>query len=90
VSVRDGRATLADGTLAGSVLTMDRAAANVRAWTGIAWEAVALLTSGNVAAEMGWSNKGRIEPGADADFVLVDDQLTVHRTFVAGSCVFAR
>jgi N-acetylglucosamine-6-phosphate deacetylase len=34
VTVRNGRATLDDGTLAGSVLTMDRAAANVRAWAG--------------------------------------------------------
>jgi N-acetylglucosamine-6-phosphate deacetylase len=90
VTVRDGRATLADGTLAGSVLTMDRAAANVRAWTSAPWETIARLTSGNVAAEMGWSNKGRIEPGADADFVLVDDSLTVHSTFVAGRCIFAR
>lgn len=90
VTVTDGRATLADGTLAGSVLTMDRAAANVHAWTGASWEAIARMTSGNVADEMGWTTKGRIAPGADADFVLVDDTLTVQATYVAGRCVYRR
>lgn len=90
VTVKEGKATLADGTLAGSVLTMDRAAANVRAWTGASWETIARLTSTNVAEEMGWSGKGRIIPGADADFVLVDDALTVHATYIAGRCVYQR
>ncbi|MBC8103279.1 MAG: N-acetylglucosamine-6-phosphate deacetylase [Cytophagales bacterium] len=90
VTVTDGRATLADGTLAGSVLTMDRAAANVRSWSGMGWEAIVRMTSTNVADEMGWEEKGRIVPGADADFVLVDDALTVYATYVAGQCVYHR
>ncbi|MES2465647.1 MAG: N-acetylglucosamine-6-phosphate deacetylase [Armatimonadota bacterium] len=90
VTVKEGKATLPDGTLAGSVLTMDRAAANVRAWAGASWEAIARMTSGNVAQEMGWSQKGRISPGADADFVLVDDALTVQATYIAGRCVYQR
>ena len=32
VYVKDGRATLEDGTLAGSILTMDRAVRNIRSW----------------------------------------------------------
>jgi N-acetylglucosamine-6-phosphate deacetylase len=88
VTVREGKATLADGTLAGSVLTMDRAAANVRAWTNASWEEIARMTSTNVADEMGWQAKGRIARGADADFVLVDDSLTVHSTYIAGRCVY--
>jgi N-acetylglucosamine-6-phosphate deacetylase len=90
-TVRNGRATLPDGTLAGSVLTMDVAAANVRRWGIVTdWPSLARVTSTNAADEMGWPAKGRLRPGADADLVLVDDNLTVHATFVAGRCVYRR
>jgi N-acetylglucosamine-6-phosphate deacetylase len=92
VTVAGGRAVLSDGTLAGSVLTMDRAAANVRAWLGLGdrWDVIARLTSTNAADELGWPHKGRLAPGADADLVLVDDDLTVHATIVAGKVVYRR
>lgn len=88
VTVAEGRATLADGTLAGSVLTMDRAAANLRAWGGLDWEEVARVSATNAADQLGLTAKGRLAPGADADLVLVDDDLSVHATFVAGRCVY--
>ena len=84
VTVTDGRATLADGTLAGSVLTMDAAARNLRDWCGLTWSDLARVTSTNAAERHGWKNKGRIEVGADADFVLVDDALNVQQTHLAG------
>lgn len=83
-TVKDGKATLADGTLAGSVLTMDAAARNLRDWCGLSWTEIARVTSTNAAERHGWTNKGRIAVGADADFVLVDDSLAVHSTWLGG------
>lgn len=88
VAVANGKAILSDGTLAGSVLTMAQAVRNVRSWTGAEWNTLALLSSTNAADALGMKHKGRIAEGIDADFVLVDDALTVHATYVGGQCVF--
>ncbi len=88
VTVKDGKAVLADGTLAGSVLTMAQAARNVREWTGWGWDSLARLTATNAADALNLPNKGRVAPGADADFVLVGDDLTIHSTYVGGLCVY--
>jgi N-acetylglucosamine-6-phosphate deacetylase len=90
VTVANGKALLPDGTLAGSVLTMAQAAANLRNWCGLDWADIVRLTSANAADEMGWTNKGRIAPGADADLALLDDACAVHATFVAGRAVYRR
>ncbi len=88
VTVANGRATLEGGTLAGSVLTMDDAARNLKNWCGLSWLEVAQVTSTNAAERHGWKNKGRIGIGADADLVLVQDDLTVYTTILSGSPLF--
>ena len=42
------------------------------------------------ADSMGWTELGRLEPGALADLVLLDQQLAPAATFVAGRLVWAR
>lgn len=67
-----GAVRLADGTLAGSALTLDVALANFRAATGWAWPDLARAAATNAADALGLARKGRLVPGADADVVLLD------------------
>lgn len=83
VTVRGGRATLADGTLAGSVLTQDEALRQaVRA--GLPVARAAELLSRNPADYLGRRDLGRFEPGARADAVVLSPDLAVERVLVGG------
>jgi N-acetylglucosamine-6-phosphate deacetylase len=68
-----GAVRLADGRLAGSVLTLDVAVRNFAAATGWGWSDLARAASGNAASALGLSTKGRLAPGLDADLVLLGD-----------------
>ncbi len=83
VRVADGQAALADGTLAGSVLTMDRAVRNL-VELGVPLEAAVAAAAATPAAVGGRPELGTLRPGTPADVVIVDDDLAVHRTLVAG------
>jgi N-acetylglucosamine-6-phosphate deacetylase len=90
ITVRDGAVRLPDGTLAGSVLTMERALATLRAATGWplskAWPASSL----NAARAIGLAaSKGSIEVGKDADLVLLDAAGEVALTVAGGEIVYA-
>ena len=83
VEVKEGRC-MADGKLAGSVLTMDRAVRNLAQFAG--WKlpnAVAAATR-NPARVAGLTNKGALAVGADADFVVLNSAGEVQRTFIGG------
>lgn len=89
VTVRGDEARLPDGTIAGSVLTLDRALRNFRNATGLSWEQAMPLVSGNAARVLGLDHRlGRIAPGYAADLVLLDDDGIVRRTLVAGETVY--
>lgn len=72
---RDGRLTLADGTLAGADLDFP-GAIRVLVGSGLATlpQALAMATSG-AAAAIGKPGLGRLAAGAPADFVWLDDAL---------------
>ena len=59
-----------DGNLAGSALTMDRAVRNVMKFAGLDLQQAVRAASMNPAKVVG-IKKGTIEPGADADFVVL-------------------
>jgi len=91
IEVTAGMATLADGTLAGSVATMDQSVRNlVRLGLASLQEALR-MASLNPAVALGLEGrKGRIARGFDADLVALDEGLEVVMTFVGGEMAFCR
>jgi N-acetylglucosamine-6-phosphate deacetylase len=84
----DGAIRLADGTLAGSVLTLDRALHNLQAATGRPLAELWPAASRNAAMAIGVDDaKGSLEPGKDADLVLLDPALRVVVTVAEGAVV---
>ncbi|MFZ3266924.1 MAG: N-acetylglucosamine-6-phosphate deacetylase [Terriglobales bacterium] len=83
VDVKDGRCTC-DGKLAGSVLTMDRAVRNLARFAEWDLPLAVGAASRNPARVVGSNNKGVLAPGSDADFVVLDGEGNVVRTFIGG------
>jgi len=92
VYVTNGEVYLKDGSsLAGSSLTTIRALRNVIRYTGLPLEKVLPSMTEVPAKEIKvYDRKGSLDPGKDADFLLVDDQLEIHATYVAGKEVYRR
>lgn len=86
VTLRQGAIRLADGRLAGSCLSLDLAVRNMTVMAGVPlWDAVAmasLVPARIVGLE---AKKGSIEPGKDADLVLLDENLAVQNVFLGGN-----
>lgn len=85
-----GAARLADGTLTGSVLTMDQALRNIVQMTeATLQQAVGMLTVNPARAARVSERKGRLQAGYDADVVLLDSSLTLQATFCQGKLAYA-
>ncbi len=72
VEVRDG-VCLSNGVLAGSVLTLDRAVANLRAMTGTALPVAVRLASRNPARMLGLEREVECVVGTAANFNIYDE-----------------
>ncbi|MGI6741331.1 MAG: N-acetylglucosamine-6-phosphate deacetylase [Brevefilum sp.] len=89
VYVRDGRATLANGTLAGSITTMDRCVANLVEHVGLSLHEAVQTASLNPARAIGVADRlGSVETGKDASLTVFDDQIDVQLTMVNGQIVY--
>lgn len=90
VTLQEGGARLDDGTLAGSVTTLDRALLNLTRWLDQDLPAVLPLVTANPARLLGMMGEmGRLVPGALADLAVLDDGLEVCLTVVGGRVVYA-
>jgi len=80
-------ARLDDGTLAGSILTMDEAVRRTVRLGGASPEEALRMASEVPARVLGLDRKGRLAVGCDADLVLLDEELRVRATLVGGRVV---
>lgn len=88
VTVAGGAARLADGTLAGSVLTMDAAVKNAIELAGLPPETVLPLATEVPARILGIADrKGRLERRYDADIVVLTERFEVDRVWARGTLV---
>ena len=83
VEVKDGKCT-ADGKLAGSVLTMDRAVRNVTQFAGWSLRDAVRAATLNSARAAGLTRHGSLVPGAEANIVVLSDAGEVQKTMIRG------
>jgi len=84
VEVKDGKCT-ANGSLAGSVLTMDRAVRNVTKFSEWTLRDAVRAATLNPATAVGMADaRGTLKPGTSADFTVVNSKGEVLKTIVAG------
>jgi N-acetylglucosamine-6-phosphate deacetylase len=89
VIVDETSARLADGTLAGSILSLDQAVRNLVDVTGCALpEALTTVTTTPARAIGVDGERGRIAPGYVADLVLLSSDLRVSATIAEGELVY--
>lgn len=88
VTTKDGVATLEDGTLAGSTLTMDVALRNMVQKVGIPLEDAVKILSYNPARLINAKDIGILEAGRKADITILDSGLNVKYTIVDGRVLY--
>ncbi len=86
----DGCARLEDGTMAGSVLTMDAAFRRLTTTFGVSMVDAATMCATTPARALRLAGQGVLAIGAVADLVVLDVDGAVVQTYVAGRLVYSR
>jgi N-acetylglucosamine-6-phosphate deacetylase len=88
VSPTDGTVRLPDGTLAGSILSLDRAVRNLTDFADVDLPAAVDAVTATPAALLGLADRGVIAPGAVGDLVLLTPAGDLVATVIAGRLVY--
>ena len=89
VVVKNGAARLLDGTLAGSVLTLDKAVKNIYNNSNYPLNEVVRMATYNGAKHCHVEDhKGLIKEGYDADLILFNEDIEIQKVFVKGKEVY--
>lgn len=84
IVVAERSAELADGTLAGSILTMDAAFRTLVHRVGVSLPDAARMCATTPASELGLVGTGSLAPGMTADLVVLGPGLVVRQTYLGG------
>jgi N-acetylglucosamine-6-phosphate deacetylase len=90
ITVAKSAAYLEDGTLAGSIATMDKIFRLLVSDVALSPVVAARLCSTTPADELGLQGFGRIAKDAIADLVVLDRKFNVKQTYVAGRVVYSK
>ena len=87
IIVKGGKATIPAGNLAGSTTNILQCFKNLISW-GIAIEHAAVMASEAPARAAALKTKGKIEKNFDADFTILNEDLSLFRTVVGGKIAY--
>lgn len=90
ITAGESAAYFRDGTMAGGVTSMDRIFQRLVGPMGLSLVDAATVCSTTPARELGLFGHGLLAPDAVADFVVLDSNLQVVQTYVAGQLAYAR
>ncbi|MBD3108749.1 N-acetylglucosamine-6-phosphate deacetylase [Bacillus sp. AGMB 02131] len=91
VVVTDGKATLEDGTLAGSVLKMIDSVRNMLSFTDLTLHDIVKMASSTPAKQAHvFDRKGSIAVGKDADLVILNKDVVIERTICRGKLAYKK
>jgi N-acetylglucosamine-6-phosphate deacetylase len=91
VSVADGKALLADGTLAGSILKMNDSIKNILEAAELTLSQAVQMASVNPAKQLNvYDRKGSISVGKDADITILSNDYKVDMTFCRGEIAYIK
>jgi N-acetylglucosamine-6-phosphate deacetylase len=90
ITATESTAVLDDGTIAGSVLTMDRAFQTLVGRIGLPLVDASALCSTTPARELGLVGHGVLAQDAVADLVVLDAHFNVIQTYIGGQLVYNR
>jgi N-acetylglucosamine-6-phosphate deacetylase len=91
VIVSNGAARLKTGSLAGSILTLDKAVANVYKNCNLPLNEVVKMATYNGARHCKVDDhKGIIKEGYDADLILFDEDINIEKVFISGKEMYSK
>lgn len=89
VTVKGGRATLPDGTIAGSTALLNQCVENVVREVGVPLNHAIQMATLNPARAMGFEDRlGMVAEGMDASLTVIDEDVNVFLTMVKGEIVY--